>query len=66
MDKTAIDLAKAAADIRIIDADGTYTVRSKVALSGRGITPRNALGTYEVSKAALAKLERIHSVVCDF
>jgi hypothetical protein len=66
MDKTAIDLAKAAADIRIIDADGTYTVRSKVALSGRGITPRNTLGTYEVSKAALSKLERTYDVVCDF
>jgi hypothetical protein len=66
MAKTSIDTAKEAAEIRIIDADGTYTVRSKVALSGRGITPRNTLGTYEVSKVALSKLERTHRVVCDF
>lgn len=63
---TGVDAAKAAAQIRIIDADGSYTVRSTVALEGRGIKARGTVGTYEVSKAALARLQKTYSVASDF
>lgn len=63
---TQTDLDKSLAAIRIVDAGGTYTVRSRVALSGRGITARPTPGSYEVSKAAMRRLEKEHSVVCDF
>ncbi len=63
---TAVDRAKEAADIRILDIDGTATIESKVALSGRGIKPRAVAGRYEVTKAALAKLQATYSVACDF
>ena len=63
---TAIDAAKASADIRILDCGGTYTIDSKVTLSGRGIKPRAVPGRYEVTEAALTKLQAQFNVVCDF
>lgn len=63
---TQIDLDKSLADIRIIAVDGTFTIDSKVTLSGRGIKPYATEGRYEVSKAALAKLEKTYNVVTDF
>lgn len=66
MTKTAIDLNKEAADIRIVNVDGTFTVMSKIVLSGRGITARAVAGTYEVTKSAMARLQKEHAVACDF
>ena len=63
---TSLDAAKAQADVRIIDAEGTFTVRSNVALSGRGVVARGAAGTYEVTKSAMKRIEKTHNVVCDF
>lgn len=63
---TQIDIDKALADVRIIDVDGTFTVRSNVALTGRGVTARGAAGTYEVTKAAMKRIEKEFNVVCDF
>lgn len=63
---TLVDAGKSAADIRVVDADGTFTVISKISLAGRGIAVRAAAGTYEVTKAAMARLQKEYSVACDF
>lgn len=63
---TLIDTAKSAADIRIVGVDGTFTVRSRINLAGKGIVARAAEGTFEVTKAAMAKLQKEFSVVADF
>lgn len=63
---TEVDSAKAASTIRVIAVDGTYTVASKVALSGKGIVARAAAGMYEVTKAAMRKLEKEYTVAADF
>ena len=63
---TAIDAAKAAADIRITAAGSTgYSIFSKVALKGRGIASFNN-GNYTVTDAALDRLKLVHTVACDF
>lgn len=73
--RTALDDAKNAADIRIVDVGGpTTTIKSKFPLEdARGITPyTNKLSmltkvwTYEVTKAAMKKLEAKYTIVTDF
>ena len=64
---TLIDAAKAQADILIEAVDGTYTVCSRVALSGRGIKqPYSNPDMYEVTAAALARLQERYNVRTNF
>ncbi len=63
---TAIDAAKALADIRITGVCGGYEIDSRVALSGRGIKAFATEGRYLVTRAALDKLEKQYNVVTDF
>lgn len=65
---TALDDAKDRADIRILCANGgSFTVSSRVSLSGRGIKqPYSSPDKYEVTDAALNRLRKTHDVRCDF
>jgi hypothetical protein len=64
---TAVDAAKTAAEVRVVSANGgSFTVRSAVALNGRGVKAYATAGVYEVTRAALASIEKRHSVACDF
>lgn len=64
---TAIDALKASADIRIVAVDSTYTVISRLPLKGRGIkAPYSNPLTYEVTEAAMTKLQNTYRVAADF
>jgi hypothetical protein len=63
---TAIDARKAAADILVSAAEPNgYSIRSKYALSGRGIRSHGN-GNYSVSEPALSGLRARFAVECDF
>ena len=70
MTRTIIDERKSAADFRIVAANGgSFTLRANFgapALAGRGVKPYRTSGTYEVTRAALARIEKSHSVYPDF
>ena len=64
---TSIDERKANADARIVYVDdGKFTLRTDTLtdLKGRGIKKVN--GGYEVTRNALAKLEKLYEIVTDF
>lgn len=63
--ETAIDHEKRNADIRILQV-GPIMVESRVELAGIGIKNGKRAGLYEVSKAALKKLQAKYYVVTDF
>lgn len=67
---TAIDARKAAADYRIIYANGgSFTVARNVhapALSGRGVKRDFGNGNYEVTASRLSALRQSHNVEADF
>jgi hypothetical protein len=63
--RTAIDEAKDAADIRLLQV-GPKVVDSKVLLKGRGIKPMGTIGRYLVSDAAWTKLQQQFKTITDF
>lgn len=57
---------KAAADILLTYSEGgSFSISSKISLSGPGIRPYGN-GNYSVTDAALTKLRQSHVVECDF
>jgi hypothetical protein len=63
---TSKDEAKKQADIRLMYCNGgSFTVASKIELSGRGIKKHNN-GYYEVTEKALEKLQKQYSWATDF
>ena len=65
-----IEARKEAADFRITYANGgSFTLRANASapvISGRGIKAYRTSGTYEVSAAALKKLQAAYNIQPDF
>lgn len=65
--RTAIDDRKDTADIMIQYANGgSYTIKSKTSLSGRGVKKDYGQGRYEVTERKLEQLKAQYRVECDF